>query len=291
MSGRTRSLPGVARRWRLRSPAAVVGVARAFLERSVLVALSYRTRFALGIGSLGLSVATFLFVGKAVALSGTGFVERYGIGYTEFALVGTIVHGAAVGGLGAFRAAVRREQVQGTLETLACAPVPLPVSIALSGLADSVVLGAGAGVAFAVVGWRAGLSPAEFGTALGAFVLYAAAMCGLGLASAGVVLVTKQGDPVSWIVAATTGLLGGVYFPIDLLPRWLSGAAGLLPTTHALSVVRGALGVASGAAPNAGAASSVRFLAVTAALSLSVGVLVLRWGERRALRFGTLAEY
>ena len=103
-------------------PAVAAGVVRAFVERSILVALSYRTRFALGFGSLGLSVLTFLYVGKAVALSGTGFVERYGIGYAPFALIGTVVHGVAATGLGAFRAAVRREQVQGTLETLACAP-------------------------------------------------------------------------------------------------------------------------------------------------------------------------
>jgi len=197
----------------------------------------------------------------------------------------------AATGLGAFRAAVRREQVQGTLETLACAPVPLPLSIVLSGLADTAVAGAGTLVVVAAIGWRAGLGPATLLPALAAFLLYAALMCGMGLASAGFVLVTKQGDPVSWIVAAVTGLLGGVYFPVDLLPQWLSRIAFSLPTCRALAVVRGAFGAACPDGASSSPVSSIAWLAALAALSVATGALVLRWGERRAIRQGTLAEF
>jgi ABC-2 type transport system permease protein len=266
---------------------ALAGVAWAFVKRGLLVYASYRTKVSLGLVSLVVSALTFSFVGRVVAQAGPGFAARYGMTYESFVIVGVLVHTVASAGLHAFRSAVRREQLQGTFEILLTSRVPPPAIVCLGGAGELALVAVGgaalAGVAVVVVGFRLPVSAPLAASVL----LYSLAMSGVGLASAGVILVSKEGDPISWVLSAASGLLGGVYFPTDVLPRWLQSIAALLPTTHALAVVRGAMSRVA----DAGAARSLAFLAVWALVSVSVGLAVLRWGFRRARRTGTLGEY
>ena len=135
----------------------------------------------------------------------------------------------------------------------------------------------------ALIGLDLRLSP-SLAVALG---LYLLVMCGVGLASAGVIVVSKEGEPISWAVSGATGLLGGVYFPVSMLPGWLQAGARVLPTTHALAVAR--YGVEGATAH--GSSGSLPFLAATAGVSLVVGFVVLEWGCRRARNAGTLGHY
>ena len=246
----------------------------AFIRREVAVYSSYRAKLTLGLASLLLSLLTFSFVGKVVASSGPGFVERYGMSYTSFAVTGVFVHSLAASGLYAFRSAVRREQLQGTLEMLFTTGLPAPVLVALAGAGEMLLKVVGGAVlmvaAAALIGLDLRLTP-ELAAAL---------------ASAGVVLVSKEGEPVSWALGAAAGLMGGVYFPVDLLPAWLASLARALPTTHALALARSA---ASGDAPACG--FSLAYLLTAAAVSLLAGSAVLGWGCRRAGRDGTLSHY
>jgi ABC-2 type transport system permease protein len=236
----------------------------------------------LGVASLVFSLVMFSFIGKVVAVAGPGFVERYGMNYTSFAVVGIFVHSLAASGLHSFRAAVRREQLQGTLELLLSTRLPASLLVALSGAGElSITLIVGAGLmlgAAAVVGIDLAVTPPM----VAALLLYAAIMCGAGLASAGVVMVVKEGEPISWAAGGLTGMLGGVYFPIDMLPHWLQGLGRALPTSHALALARYGGQAVSG---------SLSFLAATAFASVIAGFTVLEWGCRRARRDGTLAHY
>jgi ABC-2 type transport system permease protein len=257
----------------------------AFVRRELVTYASYRAKLALGSVSVLLSLVTFVFVGRVVSNAGPGFSDRYGMAYSTFAVLGILVHSMASAGLQAFRSAVRREQLQGTLEVVAATRLPVPVLVALSGLAELglAVLG-GCGLmaaAAAIVGFELSVSPGL----VAAVALYVLAMCGAGLASAGFVLVFKEGEPVSWALGAATGLAGGVCFPVDLLPRWLRVVSGFLPTTRALEVVRS--GVAGARVPT----GALPYLALVATVSLACGFLVLAWGTRRARRAGTLGHY
>lgn len=249
--------------------------------------LSYRAKLSLGLASLVLSVVTFVFVGRVVAASGPGFVQRFGIDYTSFVVVGVLVHAVAASGLHVFRAALRREQLQGTLELLVASAVPVPTLMLLAGAGELAVTAAGGAAFLAVASALAGLHLTVSVTMLAAVTLYVAFMSGVGLASAGFVLVSKEGDPISWLLGAATGLLGGVYFPVELLPAWLRRVAAVLPTTRALALARSGLGAPGPASP----AASLVGLAAAAAVSITAGLLVLRWGHRRARRMGTLGEY
>lgn len=277
-------------------------VIRAFLAREVATYASYRAKMSLGVASMALSLVTFTFVGKVVAASGTGFADRFGMSYTSFAITGIFVHSLATSGLHAFRSAVRREQLQGTLELLIAGRVPAPALILASGsteILSRALLGAAlmAGVA-AVAGVPLPLTP----SLVLAAGLYLAIATGAGLASAGFILVSKEGDPVSWLFGGAAGLLGGVFFPVEMLPSWVRGASRLLPTTHALALARyGTVGDAvfrsgSGEAGFTGSAAppltdSLVYLLTAAPVSVAAGVLILMWGLNRARRDGTLGHY
>ena len=265
----------------------VLTSAVAFVKRELATYASYRAKLALGLASLVLSLVTFSFVGRVVAGAGPGFVTQYGMSYSSFAVVGIFVHSLAVSGLHSFRSAVRREQLQGTLELLLTTRLPSPVLVVLAGAGELAitVLGGAALMAggAALIGLDLKLSP----SLAVALVLYLLVMCGVGLASAGVIMVSKEGEPVSWAVSGAAGLLGGVYFPVGMLPGWLQAGARVLPTTHALAVARyGAQGTSAH-----GFAGSLSFLAVSATASLIVGFAVLEWGCRRARNAGTLGHY
>jgi len=54
-------------------------------------------------------------------------------------------------------------------------------------------------------------------------------------------MVFKRGNPVNWIVSSSFDLLGGVYYPITILPGPLQVISHALPITYALKALRGIL--------------------------------------------------
>lgn len=268
-----------------------------FVVRTLQLAASYRLKLALGVAGLVASVALFACVGRVVAAAGAGFVERFGMSYTSFAIVGVILHGVGTAGLASFRAAARREQLLGTLETIAT-HVSAPSAVVLGGVAELLVATLGGAATLAAAIWALGLPMRPSAAALAAAVLYVVTMCGLGLASGGAILVSKEGDPVAWLVSTAAALGGGVYFPVEFLPAWARRLSLALPTTHALAIVRSSCVVGPDARASHGPAAcgvatgaSLILLLVFAAASLVVGACVLRLGARRAVRDGTLGGH
>jgi ABC-2 type transport system permease protein len=264
------------------------GAALAFLHRGVATYVSYRAKLFLGLASLAVSVVTFALVGRVVEAAGSGFADAYGTDYASFAVLGVTVHTVAGAGLGCFRSALRREQLQGTLEVLLTTRTPFPAIVLLSGMSELALIAAGGAALLVASRFLIGVTLDLTPLSLAAIVIYALFMSGLGIASAGCILVSKEGEPVSWLFGAASALLGGVYFPIDLMPGWAARAALALPTTHALALVRRS---SAGATHGIPLSTSLVLLSSAAILSLVTGFFVLRWGFRTARRRGTLGEY
>ena len=73
---------------------------------------------------------------------------------------------------------------------------------------------------------------------LGFVVMMAAtgiAMSAIGIALAAAVVVLKRAELLSAVVLLALSLLGGAYFPINVLPDWVQPLAEVLPTTFAFS--------------------------------------------------------
>jgi len=95
-------------------------------------------------------------------------------------------------------------------------------------------------------------------------------------------------NPVATILGSLSFFLSGVMYPVSVLPAWLRGLGNLLPLTHALNALRGALlGGASPAQIGDSLLALLVFSAVLAPLGAAVFVLALR----RARADGSLSHY
>jgi ABC-2 type transport system permease protein len=132
------------------------------------------------------------------------------------------------------------------------------------------------------------LGDANVPMALASLLLAVLSFNALGLFSAAVVIVIKQGNPVSLLISMASILLAGVLYPISVLPGWLQAIGQVLPLTHALELVRrsalGGEGIATLWGP------FLILLALTAVL-LPAGL----WACERAVRIaqtdGSLSQY
>jgi len=136
-----------------------------------------------------------------------------------------------------------------------------------------------------------------FGVALGqanllatAVVLVLALLAHLpiGILSAAFILIFKQGDPITTILSSVSGLLGGVYFPLAILPDWVQIVSRFIPFTYALEGMRQAVLNGKGVSE---IGHQILILAVFAVVLLPLSLVVFAWAVRQAKRLGTLSQF
>jgi ABC-2 type transport system permease protein len=128
-------------------------------------------------------------------------------------------------------------------------------------------------------------SLASAGVAILGLVVAMLLFAAIGVGLAGLVVVFKANLPVSNFVTTGLSLLGGVYYPISLLPGPLHVVGEILPFTWALEVLRSGL---------------LQHQILWGELALLAGVTVILvpgslWAFTRAVarsrRTGTLGQY
>jgi ABC-2 type transport system permease protein len=274
---------------RARRPASGAAILAAFLRRDLREALTYKFSFLSSFVGILLSSATFYFVAKLVP-RGAPSLGPFGGDYFSFAIVGV----AFAGLLGMFQeglaAVVRSAQLSGTLEALLVTPVPVPAVLFGSSLYTLLFqvfrTALHLGVALAFFGLTLGRINGPGVAAVG--LLTVVCFVSVGVLSASFILVYKTGNPFSWILGTVSGLLGGVVFPVALLPPWIRWVSSLLPVTYALDGMRKSL-LAS--ASFAAVLPDVAALAAFDAVLLPLSLVAFRLAVRKAKRDGTLAHY
>jgi len=274
----------------LRAPAGLRALApyraAAFLRRDWANARSYRLAFVLELlRSLFLLVLMFQ-VGRLVDRGPPD--PALGDGYFSYALVGVAVLQVVQTALQSFAQKLRDEQTTGTLEALLATPMSPSRVILASALYDvlaALALAAVVVVLGFVMGVRLAVTPLSLVVAavvvVGLLVLAAA----LGVAVAAFTVVFKRGMAVAWAVTSALSLLGGIFYPVDLLPGPLRWAARALPFTWGLDALRAALLEAEA---RIGTAFAVTASAVAL---LAVALWLFRLAVDRARTLGSLAQY
>ncbi len=110
----------------------------------------------------------------------------------------------------------------------------------------------------------------------------------LGIMSASFIMVLKKGDPLSWIFTNLSWLLGGVYFPIAVLPGWVQKFSYLLPITYSLEGMR--LALLKGYTLRELLPSIIPLLIFTV-IMLPVSMWVFKYAVKRAKVDGSLIKY
>ena len=263
-------------------------VALAFLRRDLRIELSYRANLAFGlIGGFAL-LMVFYFVGATVGAAPA--LARHGGDYFAFAVVGVAATGPLHAALVELARRVREAQVSGTLEAVLATPVGPARAIVYSVLyplgsscVRMALLLAGGALLFDLPIASRGIPTALVVLAV-AFAGYGA----MGLLSAAFTVRFQRGDPVAFMLDMVSVLLGGVFYPVEVLPPPLQAASRFLPATHALEALRRAL---LGGAGLAEVAPSLAALAAFAAVGAPAAWLAFRWAIRRAKDDGSLTHF
>ena len=262
----------------------------AFVRRDFLVAWSYRMSFVSDLVGLVGQVIVFYFIGQLVDSSRLPTFGGTSVTYLEFAAVGIALGVFIQFGLDRVSAAMRGEQLMGTLESVLMTPTA-PSTIQLGSVAfdliyiplrTAAVLGA-VTLAFGLHFQASGIAPALL--LLLAFIPF---VWGLGVLTAALLLTFRRGGSLVGLGAVVVGLLSGVYFPLSLLPGWLHGIANANPVAQAINGMREAL---LGGATLADLASNFALVVPFSAASLLIGLGVFRLAVRREQRRGTLGLY
>lgn len=261
----------------------------AFIIRDFQTEVSYRVSFLLSLSSVLFTSVTFYFVSALLGDAAAPSLQEYGGDYFAFVLIG-VAFGSYFGlGLNGFARALRQAQTTGTLEAMMMTPTSLP-AIVLGSAAWSYAFTTLRVIVYMVIGVLLGLelSQANYLAALATMVVAIVAFASIGIIAASVITVIKRGDPVTGLVSAVATLIGGVYYPVEILPQWLQALSRLLPITYALNAMRQTLLNGAGWREIAG---DLLALVGFALVLFPFSLITFRYAVDRARREGSLAHY
>jgi ABC-2 type transport system permease protein len=259
-------------------------------RRDFAVARSYRAAFVIEIFEALLGSASFFFLSKFVESPALERSLPPGANYFSFALVGIAFFDYLSVALITFDASLQEARQNGTLENLLVTQTSLPVILAGSSLYPFVLLSLRTAIYF---GWGAVLFgfPLQGANWLGAVLVLGAsvlAFSGLGILSASYLLIFKRGNPVNWAILGLSSVVGGMMYPISVLPVWLQHVARLIPVTYSLEGMRAAI---LGHASMRELLPSIAGLLLFAAILLPVSFAIFSWALRRTKITGTLTHF
>jgi len=259
------------------------------------ILLSYKSWVIMDLLSTVASVVMYYFVGLQVdpvrlAVSG------WGTSYLTFSLVGVATSNYLWTCLTRLSHSTQHEIRGGTLETVAVTPVNMLVfflGLTARGYLVSLLYLIGV---FAVgtmgLGVRFILTPGSVIAFSLLFVLMLVANQALGLMAAGIVMVHKRGDPVTFIVAGMNEFLAGVLYPLEMLKPFpaLQAVSMMFPYTYALDGMRRAL-IFGATVTDGNVLADIVILSLFSAILIPVGLKVLQWGYRTIRVLGTTSSY
>lgn len=261
----------------------------AFVKRDFLIATSYRVAFLMQLLSVVLWVPICYFIGEGISSGDSDLLEPYGGDYFAFLLIGMGLLGYMTISLRTFNQSIRESQLMGTLEIMLLSPTSVRELLIYSSLWIYLFLTLRFGM-YLLIGALFGLDlgSGNIPAAIVVLMLSIPAFASFGIASAALVLLIKRGESLTVALSTVSLVLGGVLYPVSVLPEWLQPCANLVPITHANEAMR--LALFSGYSvreltPQLGA------LAMFAFVLLPISLLLFRRAVRWTKASGTLAHY
>lgn len=256
----------------------------AFFKRDLLSDLSYKLSFALQTLNIFLTLGAFYFFSKLLGEGGMGEYAAF-----PFILIGMAVNGYMTTSLYSFAQGIRGNQQMGTLKAVLVTPIS-PMGFLFFSSLYPMVRAAIDAVLYLLGGLLFGLSLAQMNlpSVLVIFTLSVVAFSSMGILSATFTIVFKRGDPFLWLFGSLSWLLGGVFYPLDVLPTWLQQVAQLFPITHALEGMRAAV---LREASVGELLPQIQMLALFSLVSLPASLLAFSRGVRWTRVTGTLSHF
>lgn len=215
----------------------------AYLVKEWRIEASYRLNFALRFLGSVMELTIFFFIDRVFGQRVAGPLASYGVTYFSYVVVGLACASYAGVGASGLPQQLAKEQQQGTLELLLAAPLPTWVVIAAMAAWNTLWATVNAGLFLLGAAVLFGLSfpAANLLSVAVVWLLTVVAMAAVGLLDTALVLRFKRGHLAGYLLGMSWAVLGGVYFPIGVLPAWLRRLSAFLPTTHAVGALEAAV--------------------------------------------------
>ena len=262
----------------------------AFLVRDFYTEISYRVAFVTGIFGILFRVFIFFFLSLFMGDATAPLLQEYNGDYFSFVLIGIALGNYFGVGLTGFAQALRQAQTTGTLEALLMTPTPVSLVIIGSAVWNYTYTTFRVFV-YLITGvflLGADFSQANWPAAIVSLALSIIAFASIGIITAAVIMVIKRGDPLTALLSNLANLIGGVFYPIEILPLWLQWLARLLPITYALRAMR--LALLTGASWSQLLPDLV-ILTLFCLFLFPISLLIFRYAVNRARADGSLAHY
>jgi len=261
----------------------------AFLVRDFRIEASYKAGFVLRVLGALLNVAIYYFISRVFGGVAAPYLQAYGGSYFAFVVIGVAFSDYLALGISSIGNSVRDAQMTGTLELMLLSPSRLS-TVLLSSSLWSYLFATVSVMTYFVMGAALGM---RMGNANIPFALLSLAIAivsfnALGLFATSLVILLKRGNPVGWAVRVSSVVLGGVFYPTNVLPGWLREVGQVLPLTHALELLRRSLLRGEGMAELGGELAAL--IALTLVL-LPLGLLACHLAIRIARTDGSLSHY
>lgn len=219
---------------------AVLRTLRAFFWVDFQNEITYPLAFILQFSNIFLNLGIFYFIAQLLGSTQIDSLDGYGGDYFAFVLIGLAFTGYFGIGLNSFANKLRQAQTTGTIEAILSTPVRVSTMIVgtslwdyfLTTLRSFVYLGLG------VVLGGITIQTSNLLFALLILLLSVLTFASIGVFAASFIMVLKRGNPITWFFGAFSSLFGGVYYPIDVLPDWLTWISKLIPLTYSLEGLR-----------------------------------------------------
>ncbi len=209
-----------------------------FIKRDFREFISYPLSALFTFLSVFLTLFIFFYLSRVISPGSS--ILKYSGDYFSFVIIGIAFSSAATSGLNTIVSALRNEEMKGTLEILLSGRVKT-IDV-LTGLMSFNIIFELFRMLFILV-----LSAVFFGLKIHYDKIYVSIIfllltfftfLSLGIISGGIILITKKGNPLSFLVNQANLLFSGVYFPYEILPLWLKVFSFAFPTTYALKAIR-----------------------------------------------------
>jgi len=262
----------------------------AFLTRDFRIESSYRFAFLLNFSGILLSAVTFFFISELIGEAASPYLSDFNGDYFSFVIIGIAFSGYFGVGLNSFARTLREAQTTGTLEAMVMSPTPVSTIIVGSALWSYVLttIRVFLYLLIGVVLFTLNLEGANYVAALVTLLLAIVAFASIGIIAAAIIMVIKRGEPLTIVFSTFANLVGGIYYPVEVLPEWLQMISRLIPVTYAVRAMRKALLTG---APWSAIWPDLFALIIFIVVLVPLSLFVFRYAVERARREGTLAHY
>lgn len=274
----------------VRTVAASLRTAYAFLKRDFLITASYKTAFAADALGIVFKVITFYYIGAVIKGSVAPSLTAYRHDYFGFLIIGIALLDFVHTSLDTFSVSIRDSQMTGTLEVVLLSPIQLPHMVVYSSLWPYVftALRFATYIGTGVVLFGLEIAPAGIPTALVVLLLTIFCFAPLGIICAAVIMLFKKGVWFQTIINGTSVLLAGVAYPVSVLPSWAAQASNYLPLTHSVTAMRQAL---LNGKSLVDVSHQLAALAAFASILMPLSLILFQLSVSRTKQLGTLTQY